>query len=65
MAAWERRTGQTGGETVPLARAWLLASAWFGDWLEPDRIGRGRDELASLFRTLGFDSPFWQLEHGR
>lgn len=50
------------GALLTLDRAWRLAHAWFKDdrgapeWHRPPL-----EQVESLFESLGFTGPFWQL----
>jgi hypothetical protein len=47
------------GETLPIARVWELARAWYGSRMDPDYCGRTPEQARELFRALGLTSPFW------
>ena len=40
---------------------WRLASAWYGDRLEPNWRPRTRDESQAILSGVGLTGPFWQL----
>ena len=54
--------GMPRGETLPIARVWALAQAWYGSRMDPDYRGRTSDQARDLFRSLGLTSPFWTGE---
>ena len=50
-----------GGAAMPVAQLWTLASAWYGDRLEPDWHPRAREESQAILERLGLTGSFWEL----
>ena len=49
------------GETMSLSQLEALATAWYGDRLDPDWRPRTRDESQRVLADVGLDGPFWEL----
>ena len=55
--AWKRKPGAV----FSLAKGWQLAKAWYADRLDLAWHPFTTEEVAALFRQLGFASPFWRI----
>jgi hypothetical protein len=49
------------GEVMDIQQLQVLASAWYGDRLDPDWRPRTRDESQRLLAAVGLDGSFWEL----
>ncbi|MEZ4367008.1 MAG: organomercurial lyase [Kofleriaceae bacterium] len=63
--AWSERHRLPRGETVPVAQAFALAKAYFGDAREVAAHQRHRSDLEAMFRAVGLDGRFWALRPDR
>ena len=50
-----------GGASMPVGQLWALASAWYGDRLEPDWRPRTREASQAVLASFGLTDPFWEL----
>jgi len=57
---WCAATGSLRGETLPLARAWALSQAWYGDRMASTFRGRTVAQATEIFARVGLTSAFWQ-----
>jgi hypothetical protein len=59
---WGKQWRLPAGAILTLDAAWRLSRAWFGE-IAARRSGGDRRsiEVESLFRSLGFTSPFWSV----
>jgi hypothetical protein len=61
VARWVETNGYEPGATIPAAKLWELAAAWWGDRLAPDWQPHTRDQNQAILESLGLTGPFWQL----
>lgn len=51
--------GREPGATIPAAKLWELADAWYRERLAPDWRPRTPEENREILRSLGLTGPFW------
>jgi Alkylmercury lyase len=61
VAQWLESTGHEPGETIPSAKLWELAQAWWRDRLSPEWHPRTREESQAILDRLGLTGEFWLL----
>jgi hypothetical protein len=49
------------GEIIPVLKLAELASAWWGDRLDPDWRPHTRAQNQAILDRLGLTGPFWRL----
>lgn len=59
---WCRARGRRPGAIVDLARLARLASAWYGNRLDPDWRPRTLAQSQRLLEQSGLSGPFWRLD---
>ena len=50
-----------GGAVVPMPVLTRLATAWYGDRLDPNWQPRTREESQAILSGVGLTGDFWQL----
>ena len=61
MQRWAESERREPGALVPLATAWALAQAWYGDRLHDDFRRRTSQEAGVVFAEHGLTGPFWEV----
>lgn len=61
VEAPSRRRGHPLGAILPVAQLHRLATAWFGDRLDPDWRPRLISHAQALLEQLGVTGDFWRL----
>jgi hypothetical protein len=61
VARWLESTAHEPGATIPSAKLWELAHAWWSDRLSPEWRPRTREESQAILDRLGLTGEFWQL----
>jgi hypothetical protein len=49
------------GATIPIAKLWELAQAWWDDRLSPDWVPHTREQNTAILEGLGLVGDFWTL----
>ena len=53
--------GREPGATIPITKLAELASAWWGDRLDPAWRPHSREQNQAILDGLGLTGPFWRL----
>lgn len=53
--------GRAPGMVIPVLKLAALASAWWGDRLDPDWRPHTREQNQAILDRLGLTGPFWRL----
>ena len=61
VSAWCGRWRIGRGASIPLAQAWALARAWYGNRMDPDWQPRSREEAQAVLESVGLNGSFWRL----
>jgi hypothetical protein len=61
VVRWSRAQAVPSGAILTRDQIWQLASAWYGDRMEPGWRRRSPAEAQRLFADLDLTGPFWQL----
>ena len=62
VSTWCERWGIARGAAIPLAQAWDLARAWYGNRMDPDWQPRSREEAQGILESVGLTGDFWKLD---
>jgi len=54
--------GRERGATIPISKLAQLATAWWGDRVDPAWRPHTRDQNQAILDSLGLTGPFWSLE---
>jgi hypothetical protein len=61
VARFNEGRGLEPGATIPAAKLWELANAWWDTRLSPDWRPRTREESQAILDRLGLTGDFWRL----
>jgi len=53
--------GREPGATIPVTKLAQLASAWWGDRLDPRWRPHAREQNQAILDSVGLTGPFWSL----
>jgi hypothetical protein len=58
---WSRSRNLPKGAVLSIDQLWGLATAWYGERMEPHWRRRTAEEAEEVFRSLGLAGEFWRL----
>jgi hypothetical protein len=58
---WCEQWNQPYREVISLEQQWKLAQSWYADRMEFEWRRKTPEEIDTLWRKLGFTSPFWDV----
>jgi hypothetical protein len=58
---WCEQWNQPYGAAISLEQQWKLAQSWYADRMEFEWRRKTPEEIDTLWRELGFTSPFWDV----
>jgi hypothetical protein len=61
VSEWVRQGNGPRGAILTLDQLWGLASAWYGNRMDPDWHRRAPEEAEAVFASLGLTGDFWRL----